>query len=52
MLEIFIADIFVMLGESVFNRQSVFLWVVTVLRLVPLFLRGRLHSGVSEEKRI
>ena len=51
MLEILIDIIFVMSGGSVFNRQSAFLWVITLLRLVPLFLRDRLHSGASEENR-
>jgi len=51
MLEILIDIIFVLFGGSIFNRQWVFLWVITVLRLVPLFLWDRLHSEASEERR-
>jgi hypothetical protein len=51
MLEMLIDIIFVLFGGGVFNRQSAFLWVITVLMLVPLLLRDRLHSEASEEKR-
>ena len=40
------------LEDVFFSRQSVFHWVLTVLPLSPtLFVRDRLHTGASEEKR-
>ena len=40
------------LVDEFFNRQSVFHWVLTVLPLSStLFVRDRLHTGASEEKR-
>ena len=39
------------LVEVFFNGQSPFLRVPTVLQLYPLFARGRLDTGASQEKR-
>jgi uncharacterized integral membrane protein len=36
--------------QHICYRQSAYIWVQTV-RLVPLFIRGTLHTGASEEKR-
>jgi len=54
MLAFLIDNIFVMFGGRVFNRQSAYLWVQTVLlsrRVDPLFICGRLHTGASQEEQ-
>ena len=49
MLEILIDNTFAMFG-GLFNRLSVFNLCSSSRRLVHLFVRGRLHTGASQEK--
>jgi len=49
MLEILIDNTFVMFG-GLFNRLSVFHMCSSSRRLVHLFVRGRFHTGASQEQ--
>jgi hypothetical protein len=48
MLKILIDNTFFMFGGP-FKRLSVFHLCSSSRRLVPLFVRGRFHTGVSQE---
>jgi hypothetical protein len=50
--EFLIDDIFVMSGGCVFQQVvGIHMCTTSSRRLVPLFVWGRLHTGVSQEKQ-
>ena len=51
MLEFLIDNIFAMFGGRVFQQTYGYKLCSSSRRLVPLFVRGRLHTGASQEKR-